>query len=169
MRFIRFLVALFAFVAAPVAAQSPFGDVAAMDEVALAQERGGFILPGGIDLDIAIQQETSIDGELVLRSTYALADGGPIVSIEQVSQGVSVTTEGDDTSSRVTIEVPGTSVSHLMGRVTGSIITNSADDRTISTVTNIDLDLSRMEAGSLGSLIPTLGTLARDTANLGLN
>lgn len=165
MRFIRFIIALFAFVAAPVAAQSPFGDVAAMDEAALANERGGFILPGGIDIDLAIQQETSIDGELVLRSTYVLAEGGPVVSIEQVSQGVSVRTDGDDTSSRVTITVPGTEVSHLMGRATGSVITNTADDRTISTVTTIDLDLSRMAVGSIGSLMPTLGTLAQDSAS----
>ncbi len=165
MRFIRYIAVLFAFLAAPVAAQTPFGDVAAMDDAALAGERGGFEFPGGLDLDIAILQETSIDGELILRSSYVLAEGGPVVSIEQVSQGVSVQTDGDDTSSRVTISVPGTQVSHLMGRATGSIITNTADDRSITTVTTIDLDLSRMAVGQIGSLIPTLGTLAEDTAN----
>lgn len=166
MRVIRFLCALFAFVAAPVAAQSPFGEIAAMDNTALAQERGGFTLPGGIELDMAILQETSIDGELVLRSSYVLSETGPVVSIEQVSQGVSVQTAGDDTNSRVTIEVPGTQVSHFAGRATGSVITNTADNRTISTVTTIDLDLSNMDVGSIGSLVPTLGTLARDTASL---
>ena len=167
MNFVRLLVAFFAFVAAPVAAQSPFGDIAAMDDTVLAQERGGFTLPGGIELDMAIIQETSIDGELVLRSSYTLADGGPVVSIEQVSQGVSVQTEGDNRGSRVTIEVPGTQVSHLAGRATGSVITNTANDRSISTMTTIDLDLSNMEVGSIGSLIPTLGTLARETASFG--
>ncbi len=165
MRFIRFLAVILAFVAAPVAAQSPFGAVAAMDDAALAGERGGFILPGGIDLDMAITQETSIDGELVLRSSYVLAEGGPVVSIEQVSQDVSVETDGDDTGSRITISVPQTQVVHLAGRATGSIITNSADDRTISTVTTIDLDLSRMATGQIGSLIPSLGSLAEDAAN----
>lgn len=166
MRVIRFLCALFAFVAAPAVAQSPFGEIVAMDNTALAQERGGFTLPGGIELDMAILQETSIDGELVLRSSYVLSETGPVVSIEQVSQGVSVQTAGDDTNSRVTIEVPGTQVSHLAGRATGSVITNTADNRTISTVTTIDLDLSNMDIGSIGSLVPTLGTLARDTASL---
>lgn len=167
MRFIRLLAVLFAFIAAPVAAQSPFGDVAAMDDAELADERGGFLLPGGIDLDLVIAQETSIDGELVLRSSYVLAEGAPIVSIEHVSQGVSAVTEGDDSRMRVTIEVPGTEVSHLMGRVTGSVIANTADNRTISTITTVDLDLSRMDVGSIGSLQPTLGALAWETASFG--
>ena len=171
MRIIRLLAVLFAVLAAPLAtpaaAQSPFGDVAAMDEAELAEERGGFILPGGVDLDMVIRQETSIDGELVLRSSYVLAEGGPIVSIEQVSQGVSAVTEGDDTRTRITIEVPGTQVSHLMGRATGSVIANTADNRTISTITTVDLDLSRMEVGSIGSLAPTLGTLAWESASFG--
>ncbi|MEP2735375.1 MAG: hypothetical protein ABJP34_03675 [Erythrobacter sp.] len=168
MRFLRLLAVLFAFLAAPVAAQSsPFGDVAAMDDAELADERGGFLLPGGIDLDMVIAQETSIDGELVLRSSYVLAEGAPIVSIEHVSQGVLATTEGNDTRMRVTIEVPGTEVSHLMGRATGSVIANTADNRTISTITTVDLDLSRMDVGSIGSLQPNLGLLALETASFG--
>ena len=131
------------------------------------EERGGFILPGGIDLDLVVRQETSIDGELVLRSSFELAEGAPVVSIEQVSQGVSVQTEGDDATTRVTVAVPGTQVSHLAGQATGSIIANTANDRTISTVTSVDLDLSRLEVGSIGSLIPTLGALARETASFG--
>ena len=42
MRFLRLLAVLFAFLAAPVAAQSsPFGDAPAMDDAELADERGG--------------------------------------------------------------------------------------------------------------------------------
>jgi hypothetical protein len=173
MRFVRFLAAILAFLAVPAAASStggnaPFGDAVAMDSHELAEERGGFILPGGIDLDLVVRQETSIDGQLVLRSSFALAEGAPVVSIEQVSQGVSVQTEGDDATTRVTVAVPGTQVSHLAGQATGSIITNTANNRTISTVTSVDLDLSRLEVGSIGSLIPTLGALARETASYGI-
>ena len=167
MRVLHLFVAMLAFLAAPAAAQSPFGDVTALDDSLLAEERGGFSLPGGIELDMTIRQETSIDGQLVLRSSYLLSETGPVVSIEQVSEGLAVTTVEEETGGRIVIEMPGTQVSHLMGRATGSVIENTADNRVISTITTIDLDLSRMEVGSIGSLIPTLGSLAVDTASFG--
>lgn len=167
MRIVRLLIAFLGLVAAPLAAQSPFGDVAAMDDAALAQERGGILLPGGIDLDIAVLQETRIDGELVLRSSYMLAESGPIVSVEQVSKDASVISALDETGSLVLIEVPGTQVAHLAGAATGSVIANEANNRTISTVTMVDIDLSRMAVGQIGSLIPTLGSLAEETASFG--
>ncbi len=167
MRLFRIFLAFFAFVAAPAAAQSPFGDAAAMDDAALADERGGFELPGGMDLDFAVFQETRIDGELVLRSTYALTDTGPVVSVEQVSDAADLDVIEDDNGSRVTIAMDGTRVSHLAGRATGSVILNTADNRIIDTVTTVDLDLSRMAVGQAGSLIPRLGDLARETASFG--
>lgn len=167
MRVAHLLVAMLAIMAAPAAAQSPFDDVVAMDDSQLAEERGGFSLPGGIELDMTIRQETSVDGELLLRSSYVLSDDGPVVSFEQVSEGFTVTAVEEEAGGRIVIEMPGTQVSHLMGRATGSIIENTADNRTISTITTVDLDLSRMEVGSIGSLIPTLGSLAVETASFG--
>ncbi|MEL7189951.1 MAG: hypothetical protein AAGK17_10405 [Pseudomonadota bacterium] len=166
-RIVRLILAVFAIVASPAAAQSPFGDVAAMDDTELAEARGGFILPGGLDLDFAIFQETSVDGELVLRSSYVLAETGPVVSVEQVSDTGSVETLEDASGSTVTIEMNGSRVTHLAGRVTGSAIANVADNRTITTVTTVDIDLSRTSLGEVGSLIPTLGTLAQETASFG--
>lgn len=165
MRLIRIILAMLAMMASPVAAQSPFGDEAVMDEAELADARGGFLLPNGIELEMAVSQETSIDGELVLRSSYVLADGAPVVSIEQLSQNVSVSTEESDTGNRITITLPGTRVSHLAGRATGSVIENTADNRQISTITTVDIDLSANAIGQVGSLFPTLGTLAQEAAS----
>lgn len=167
MRLFRIFFAFFALVAAPAAAQSPFGDVAAMDDAALATERGGFELPGGMDLDFAVFQETRIDGELVLRSTYALTDTGPVVSVEQVSENADLDVIEDANGSRVSIALDGTRVSHLAGQATGSVILNTANNRIIDTVTTVDLDLSRMAVGQVGSLIPRIGNLAQDTASFG--
>lgn len=167
MQLVRLILALFAFVAAPVAAQSPFGESVAMDEAALAGERGGFLLPGGIDLDFAIFQETSVDGQLVLRSSYVLAETGPVVTVEQVSDTGSVETSNDARGSKVRIEIAGSQITHLAGRVTGSAILNVADNRTINTVTTVDIDLSRTSVGQVGSLMPTLDALARDTTSFG--
>ena len=163
----RLFIACFAILAVPAAAQSPFGDVQAMDNAELANERGGFILPGGVDLDFAIFQETSVDGKLILRSSYVLAENGPVVSVEQVSDTGSVEALQGDNGSRVTIEIEGSKITHLAGRVTGSAIANVADNRTITTVTTVDIDLSRTAVGQVGSLIPRLGSLARETASFG--
>ena len=167
MRLFRILLAFFALVAAAAAAQSPFDDVAAMDDAALAGERGGFELPGGMNLDFAVFQETRIDGELVLRSTYGLTDTGPVVSVEQVSDSADLDVIEDENGSRVTIALDGTRVTHLAGQATGSVILNTADNRIIDTVTTVDLDLSRMAVGQVGSLIPRLGDLARETVSFG--
>ena len=167
-RLFRLFLAVFAILAHPAAAQSLFGDAVALDDAELAEARGGFIMPGGIDLDFAIFQETSVDGEIILRSSYVLADTGPVVSVEQVSDTGSVEALEDASGSTVTIEMDGTRVTHLAGQVTGSAITNIADNRTITTVTTVDIDLSRTSLGEVGSLIPTLGTLAQETALLGI-
>ncbi len=166
-RLFRLFCLLLALVAAPAAAQSPFGDAAAMDDAELAEARGGFLMPGGIDLDFAILQETRVDGELVLRSSYTLADTGPVVSVEQVSGTGRVETLANERGSEVTINLEGSRITHLAGNLTGSVIANVADNRTITTVTSVDIDLSRTAVGQVGSLIPTLGTLARDTASFG--
>lgn len=164
---LRLFCLFIALVAAPAAAQSPFGDAALMDDAELAEARGGFVMPGGIDMDFAIFQETSVDGELILRSSYTLAETGPVVSVEQVSDTGSVETLEDARGSEVTISIEDSRITHLAGQVTGSVIANVADNRTITTVTTVDIDLSRTAVGQVGSLIPTLGTLARETASFG--
>ncbi|MCK0127366.1 hypothetical protein [Erythrobacter sp. F6033] len=147
------------------AAQSPFGDAAPVQDAELAEQRGGFVLPGGIDIGIAITQETSINGQLLFRTSYRIDDTGPVISVDRVGDGISVTTTGDPTRTQLSVEVPGTAVSHLIGRTTGSVIANTANDRTIDTITTIDLDLSNMTVGSVGSLFPRLGSIARQTAD----
>lgn len=42
----------------------------------LAQARGGFLLPGGIDVSIAVQSDTRVNGVLLLRTIF-VADTGP--------------------------------------------------------------------------------------------
>lgn len=166
-RLVRLLLACFAFVAAPVAAHSPFGDAPAMADAELAEARGGFILPGGIDMDFAILQETSVDGELLVRSSYILAETGPVVSVEQVSDKGRVNSLQTADASVVTIDMDGTLIAHFAGTLTGSAIANTADNRTITTVTTVNIDLSRNAVGQVGSLIPRLGSLARETASFG--
>lgn len=63
----------------PVTA-NPFGRRAVPAE-ALETMRGGFALPGGIDVSIAVQSDTAVNGALVLRTLFLANAGSPTLSV----------------------------------------------------------------------------------------
>ncbi|HEX8400474.1 MAG TPA: hypothetical protein VF628_02090 [Allosphingosinicella sp.] len=64
-----------AFATPATAEELAFGQ-APVSDTELADQRGGFALPGGIDVSIAVQSETRVNGVLLLRSVF-VADRGP--------------------------------------------------------------------------------------------
>jgi hypothetical protein len=50
------------------------GEVPLPDPV-LAEHRGGFQLPGGLDIGLAVRTQTAIDGRVVLATVFTVADG----------------------------------------------------------------------------------------------
>ena len=48
---------------------------------ALAEMRGGFGLPGGLDVSIAVQSDTRINGLLMLRSVFVVDAGAPVLNV----------------------------------------------------------------------------------------
>ncbi len=75
MRHALALAALF-LAATPAFAESPFDDAKRVDDRDLAQMRGGFAIPGGIGVALAVQMDVAVDGALVLRTVFR-ADQGP--------------------------------------------------------------------------------------------
>lgn len=59
---------------------NPFGRPAVPAE-ALATMRGGFALPGGIDVSIAVQSDTAVNGALVLRTLFLASSGSPRLAV----------------------------------------------------------------------------------------
>lgn len=57
---------------------APFAEPEVSDEE-LAGMRGGVSLPNGVDVSIAVRTETTLDGNLLLRSVYQLNEGAPTV------------------------------------------------------------------------------------------
>jgi hypothetical protein len=43
--------------------------------------RGGFVLPGGVDVSIAVQSDTRVNGVLMLRSVFVAHQGPPVLSV----------------------------------------------------------------------------------------
>ena len=48
----------------------------------LSSMRGGFTLPGGLQVALGVTTESRIDGQLVLRSTFTLGDGAQSLQVE---------------------------------------------------------------------------------------
>ncbi len=89
-------------------------------------------------------------------SAAAAVDNSGLVAVTPAAGGVetgagmvSVASTGD--GARVTLDGAGFSISHLVGAATGSVIANAANDRTIDTVTNVQIDLHNAQAMALGS------------------
>jgi hypothetical protein len=64
-----------------LAASSPAFDGPAVSDQALSTMRGGFSLPGGLAVSIAVQTDTRVDGALLLRSVYRVDQGAPTLSV----------------------------------------------------------------------------------------
>ena len=60
----------------PAVSATPFGNAARVDDAALDRMRGGFVLPNGMDINVGIQIDTRVDGQLVLRTVLTLGEQG---------------------------------------------------------------------------------------------
>ncbi|MCW2380664.1 MULTISPECIES: hypothetical protein [unclassified Sphingobium] len=65
----------------PVFAQPPVEGHAPVPEDVLAESRGKFLLPNGVEVAMAVQTDTSVDGQLLLRSVFTVDQGAPRLAI----------------------------------------------------------------------------------------
>lgn len=178
----RRLLALFCTLAlaSPAAAEGPFGKPAVTDET-LATLRGGFALPGGVDVSIAVQSSTSVNGTPVLTTVFAV-DGGPAVlsvfgasasglSRIEIGQGGTAQTsagtvrvEGAGSGAQVILSTSELNVRHLAGQAYGSIAANRASDVAIDTTTDITIEIRNATAMNIGSTMFKVEALALDSA-----
>lgn len=176
--------------ASPVTA-NPFGKAAVPTE-ALETMRGGFALPGGIDVSIAVQSNTALNGAVVLRTLFLAGSGPPTLAVfgrTEASNGqpappgapgltqlnlapgealavtggtVSLASTGP--SNRVTYSERGLDVTHLAGQSIGSIAANSLDNVSIDTATVVNVDVRGATAFNIGSTMARVDVLALEAA-----
>ena len=89
---------------------SPFGDTAAVSDAELADMRGGFALPGGLDVALSVRLDTSVDGRLLLRTVFVADQGAPAVAVYAPPPGesgpaIAMRTTGGSTATASRIEV----------------------------------------------------------------
>jgi len=63
---------------------------ASVPDAELAQIRGGFSLPSGIDVALTVQTQTAINGAIVLRSVFRADQGSPTLSVYAPTSGATV-------------------------------------------------------------------------------
>lgn len=66
-----------------------FGEAALPDSV-LAEQRGGFRLPSGIDVALTVQTDTAVNGAILLRSIYRVDEGVPKLQVYAPPEGRTV-------------------------------------------------------------------------------
>ncbi|MGI4879291.1 MAG: hypothetical protein ACRYG4_17595 [Janthinobacterium lividum] len=65
----------------------PFAASARVADADLATMRGGFALPNGIDIALAVQMDAAINGALVLRTVFRVDQGSPTLAVYAPAPG----------------------------------------------------------------------------------
>lgn len=86
------MIALWIVLAAQAA--TPLGSAPLADPI-LAEQRGGFRLPNGIDVAISVQTQTVLDGAVVLRTVFRADQGAPTLTILAPPSGQTVAAQRD--------------------------------------------------------------------------
>lgn len=85
---------------------------------------------------------------------------GPAVA---ASSGV-ISLANDGTGARVTLTAPSLQVEHLVGQATGAVVSNTANNRVIDTVSSVNVDLVGIPAGLSGGVL-MVNRIAADAAS----
>lgn len=151
-----------------------------LDDEELAQARGGFTLPNGIEIGFGAMIATSVAGEPLLRTEMQLTDQGLAVNAKW-ADGTPVTIEGGTAGSdpgQVTIrpDSPGAAVTvsvkltdlfvrHTVGSQISSLVANTADGAVIDSQMTINLQLDNVNPLALGSAGFQIEALGIDAAS----
>lgn len=102
-------------------------------------------------------------------------EGGPGQQrVEAVPNGAAVSTPSgtvrllsDDSGSQVVLNGDSLELRHMIGNFTGSVVANTANDRSISTVVTVNVDLQN-SAVPLGNALLRLESIAMEAASRGI-
>ena len=160
-------------------------DAQSLSDRELATLRGGFALPGGLNVSVGVTTDTRVDGQTVLRSVFTLDDRTPRMNMQAVREGQTalstidvvpdgtgvatangvVSVRGLPGGNRITLDGVGTDVTHLAGQAFGSVLANTVDNRAIDVSTTVDIRVSGVTPDMLGSAMLRVEGLALDAAS----
>lgn len=147
-----------------------------LNDEELAEARGGFSLPGGIEVAFGAMITTSVGGDTLLQTTMQLteqgwsatgqwANGVPVqvagANTSAGANGIVITPAGSSAPSvTLTVEQADLFVQHAFGDRISSTVINTADNRIIDSQVSLYLQLdnvSPLAVGSAGFQVEALG------------
>lgn len=124
------LACLFLIWAMPIGASdfaSAFAGVEPVSDEELGAAQGKFMLPSGIEVAMAVQTDTSVDGALLLRSVFVVNDGPPALSVYAPAVGDRVEQQPGDASAGASGGSAGAgNVSVVLDRASGITMIRTA-------------------------------------------
>lgn len=116
----------------------------------LADQRGGFQLPGGIDVALTVQTTTAVDGAVVLRTVFA-ADRGPAALSVYVPKPGEVVPAEAKAAAAGTVAMPTVTYDRRSGiTVTPALAPPSVTLSTGAAAADGGAGLTRVDAGGAG-------------------
>lgn len=134
-------------------------DARAMTDAELAAQRGGFELPGGIQVALAARIATDVDGVRLLYTVLQLSKPGDSATAQI---GGKEAIGLDPRGATVVATLPGLTVEHTVGQRISSLIANTADNRIIDHQVSIDLSLDNVPPLGIGSAVFRVQSLGVD-------
>lgn len=119
MRRVWFITGLALAVSPAYADTNPFAASTRVSDAELATMRGGFALPNGVDISLAVQTDAAIDGALVLRTVFLADQGLPTLAVYAPAPG---TTGPSWTAAPQTAATATTPPVLLLDRVAGTTV-----------------------------------------------
>lgn len=175
--------AVLAFPSRGHASEPPLFDSAPLGDEELEQARGGFTLPGGIEIAFGATITTTVGNDVALQTMMTVADDGRphysysggqvngqpvVVNIE--GGGPSNGTSGEaigpaGTNVTLDVETANLFIRHMVGNSVAALVANTADNQEIVNNVAINLKLDNVPPLSIGSVGFQIEGMAADAAS----
>lgn len=135
-----------------MAADVPGDGWQAVDDAILEQARGGFDMPGGLNLSLGIERLVSINGEVVASTSFMIADVARL-SVDEANQARTALT-----AMNVVQNGSGNlfAAGALEQAMAGTVIQNSLNDQVLRSQTIINTSVNSLELLKIANFQDTL-------------
>ncbi|WP_426076824.1 hypothetical protein [Janthinobacterium sp. PSPC3-1] len=135
-----------------VASDLPDDGWQAVDDATLEQARGGFDMPGGLNLSLGIERLVSINGEVVASTSFTIADVARLSAAEASQARAALTAMNVVQNGTGNLFAAGA----LEQTMAGTVIQNSLNDQVLRSQTIVNTSVNSLELLKITNFHDTL-------------
>lgn len=124
----------------------------AVDDATLEQARGGFDMPGGLNLSLGIERLVSINGEVVASTSFMIADVARLTVAEASQARAALTAMNVVQNGTGNLFAAGA----LEQTMAGTVIQNSLNDQVLRSQTIVNTSVNSLELLKIANFQDTL-------------